>query len=193
MEPKTSTKKLAEVADIFTGVRLSRYEKENTKPQKALVHKSITQDNPTIEPKIVQVNNQIDPKYYTKENDIVYKLQGTPFGRRITTETGLIVSHSFAIIRTKPGYNPTYIENFLNYPIVQNELKIISNESLIAHMNMKTLNNLTITTPSTEEQNKYGEIVNLIDQRIKANTALIANDQEMKISLISKLIGDNHE
>ena len=104
-----------------------------------------------------------------------------------------IVNHSFAIIRTKPEYNPTYVENFLNHPTVQNELKILANASSIATMTIKTLEKLTITLPSIDKQEKYEEIANLIDQRIKANTELIANDKEMKISLINKLIGDEDD
>lgn len=192
MSNQNNIKKLGEIADVFTGVRLSRYEKGNTTAKQALLHKSITQNNSNIEPEIVEVNTEIDKKYLTQKDDIIFKLQGTPFGKRITTETNIIVSHSFAIIRVKENVNPTYIENFLNYPTVQYELKVLANESLIPQINTSTLKNFKINIPTTDEQSKYGEIVNLIDQRIKANEKLIANDQEMKISLITKIIGDNH-
>lgn len=193
MQEKTTIKPLGKIADVFTGVRLSRYEKGNTKPQQALVHKSISQDNTIIIPETVEINQEIDSKYLTQENDIIFKLQGTPFGRKITTETKLIVSHSFAIIRVHKEINPTYIENFLNYPSVQNELKILASESLIPQLNIKTLSNLKITLPEIKEQEKYANITHLIDQRIKTNEELIKNDKELKLSLISKIIGDNYD
>lgn len=190
---KVTTKKLGEIADVFTGVRITRYEEGTTKTKQAIIHKSITQHNTEITPEEVNVNDEINEKYFTQENDIIYKLQGTTFGKRITTQTGLIVTHSFAVIRIKKEYNPIYIENFLKYPTIQNELKIIANESLIPQINVKTLQKLKIKIPSKEEEEKYAKITEILDERIKINQELIANDEEMKLSLISQMIGDNHE
>ena len=190
---KVMTKKLSEIANVFTGVRIKRHEKGTTQTKQAIIHKSITQNSSKITPEEVKVNNEINEKYFTQENDIIYKLQGTTFGKRITNQTGLIVTHSFAIIRIKKEYNPVYVENFLNYPTIQNELKIIANESLIPQINVKTLQRLKIRIPSKEEQEKYAKITEVLDERIKTNQELIANDEEMKLSLISQMIGDNHE
>ncbi|MBQ6219199.1 MAG: restriction endonuclease subunit S [Methanosphaera sp.] len=193
MENEITIKKLGEIADVITGVRLTRFEKGKTIPQQAIIHKSITDEYTEIIPEIVEANQEIDNKYLTQENDIIYKLQGTPLGKRITNETGLIVSHSFAIIRTKDAYSPTYLENFLQYPTIQKTLQIIANESMIPQINTKTLKNLKIILPNSEKQEEYAKIANLIDLRIKTNQKQIMNDKNMKISIINKIIGDNHD
>ena len=54
MVQSPENKKLVEIAEIFTGVRLKRFEKGDTTPQKALLHKSISQENSVIEPETVR-------------------------------------------------------------------------------------------------------------------------------------------
>ena len=64
---------------------------------------------------------------------------------------------------------------------------------MIPQINTKTLKNLKIILPNSEKQEEYAKIANLIDLRIKTNQKQIMNDKNMKISIINKIIGDNHD
>ncbi len=60
--------KFDEIADIFTGIRVKRYQKGITVEQKVL--KKTYEDSSKIETDIELVSEDINPKFYSRKDDI---------------------------------------------------------------------------------------------------------------------------
>lgn len=196
MENK-NIKRLEDIADIISGVPLNRYKKDdNLKEQIVIQQRSVNKNKKEIHTEKEELSTKINKRYYTKKNDIIYKLQGDTLAKLINNEEGAIVTHSFAIIRpnkNKEEYNPSFITNLLNDPVVNNQIMRLTDGTVIPKVSINVLKELQLVIPPIEIQNEYSNILQLINKRIEIYQDNINKSNELKEAIFEKLIGDIYE
>ena len=97
--------KFDEIAEIFTGIRVKRYQKGETIKQKVL--KKTYEDSSQIEIEFEDVSYDINPKFYSRKNDIVILLAGSTVSK--LEEEGIIIPMYYAVVRVKEGFDVDFI------------------------------------------------------------------------------------
>lgn len=181
-------KKLSQIAEIFTGIRTSRYknivEGKNTK---ILLNKL---NNNKIEYETLKIN-KINQKYYSQKNDIILHLSDT---KNITLlkEENILIPLNYAIIRTKKEYNPHYIYQILKSRNFQYTLERISEGSSIKFIKINDLKNIKIKTLEKEKQEKYAKIMELLNKRNILNRKKIEKIEKYQNEIIQKELGGQY-
>ena len=196
---KVQEKKLSEIAEIISGIPINRYYAKEYIDESDIIkdyviqQKAITEINTKFKRDPEDFNQKIDEKYFTRTGDILFKLQVKCFAKQITTETNAIVTHSYAIIRLKEGYDVTFIEALLNDQQIIYELERKISSTTIPKVNLTVLKNLKLPIPDYEDQIKYAKVINLINNKIKLEQKNIENDIKLRESIIYDLIGDLYD
>ena len=119
--------KFDEIADIFTGIRVKRYQKGITVEKKIL--KKTYEDSSRIETDDVEVSEDINPKFYSRKDDIVILLAGSTVSK--LEEEGIIIPMYYAVVRVKEGFDVDFIYHLLKSDIFPRELhKIVEGTTL---------------------------------------------------------------
>ena len=117
--------KLEEVSTIITGLPVQRYlDKEDSVKQKVLKTVPFFGIGEKFETEEVEISEDIKDRFYSREHDVLYKVQQPSFAKEITTETGVIIPNNYIIIRVDNSkVNPTFLEYYLNDPRVDYEIQ----------------------------------------------------------------------
>lgn len=184
--------KLKNVADILIGLPVSRYiDYEDGTSKEVIANKSIEEIDEDFEAEKVRISKIIKDQFISKKQDILYKVQQQSFAKEITTETGLIIPNTYIIIRVdNEKVNPTFLAYYLNDPRVEYEIQKYIDSPTIMKVSVSILKELNIQLPYIEIQNKYANIINKINLRIKEKKKSIECDEEIINSLYNKVIGD---
>ncbi|RAP53774.1 MAG: hypothetical protein BZ138_00025 [Methanosphaera sp. rholeuAM270] len=185
---------LEDIATIISGLPTIRYlDREDSYAQKVISNISkedIDQKFKTEEADLGEIREQ----FYSKEHDILYKLQQQMFAKEITTETGAVIPNNYIIIRPNEELvNPTYLVHYLNSPKVEYEIRRQIDTTRIMKVNASILKQLTIILPPREIQDKYSELMTKIRQRIEIKKKSIQVDEDLINSLFDIIIGDQYE
>lgn len=170
-----------EIADIFTGIRVKRYQKGVTITQQVL--KKTHDDSSQIEIEFVDVSEDINPKFYSRKNDIVILLAGTTVSK--LEEEGIIIPMYYAVVRVKEGFDVDFIFHLLKSDIFPRELHKIQEGSTLKIIKTTHLKEIILPVPDYETQVKYGRLFKLMDQRIHLSLELIERER-MNEKLIMK-------
>ena len=181
-------KKLSEIAEIFTGIRTSRYKNitEGTKT-KILLNKL---HNNKIEYEELKIN-KVQPKYYSQKNDIIIHLSDTT-SITIIKEENLLIPLNYAIIRLKKGYNAEYVYQILKSTYFQNIINRISEGSSIKFIKINDLKNIKIQILKQEKQEKYAKMMQLINKRKLISEKKIEIEEKYLHELIQKELGGQY-
>lgn len=174
--------KFGDIADIFTGIRLSRYKKGMTKLQPILqkTYKGSSQ----IRIEFEEVSKDINPKFYSRKNDIVILLAGSTVSK--IEEEGIIIPMYYAVVRVKEGFDVDFIFHLLKSDIFPRELRKIEEGTTLKIIKTTHLKEIRLSVPDYETQVKYGKLFRLLDERINLNLELIERER-----MNEKLIMDN--
>lgn len=182
-------KKLSEIADVFTGVRISRYTSdENTQPER--IFQSKIRDN-KLKYDIVQVGTKIDDKYYSRKNDIIIHLLNFKRIYHLKNEN-IIIPSNYAIIRVKEGYDSNYIYHILRSNQFNHVKERISEGTTINVLKLNHLKNIKIKVFDQQRQKTYGKTLDLIDKRIQIKEKQLEIEIEYKNEMLSEILGGRY-
>lgn len=183
------TKKLSEISEIHTGVRLNRLKEKNTSLKKVI--KKISSENILeYEYSIESVPNSINEKFISQKNDIIISLLDPGSVCKLEKE-GLIIPMQFAIIRLDENYNADFIINLLKSNLFKKELNKLVEGSGLKIIKSTYLKEVKLTLPDYEKQEKIGELLKLIEKRIILNSKTIELEKQAKEAILNKTIGGN--
>ena len=183
------TKKLSEISEIHTGVRLNRLKEKNTSLKKVI--KKISSENIfEYEYSIESVPNSINEKFISQKNDIIISLLDPGSVCKLEKE-GLIIPMQFAIIRLDENYNADFIINLLKSNLFKKELNKLVEGSGLKIIKSTYLKEVKLPLPDYEKQEKIGELLKLIEKRIILNSKTIELEKQAKDAILNKTIGGN--
>ena len=192
---QTTKLKLNKIAKIITGLPIQRYiDTENAIEQQIISNISLGNIDNDFEIEEEWISEDIKEQFYSKEHDILVKVQQQIFAKEITTETNAIIPNTYTIIRVKDTnkVNPTFLSHYINNPIVNYEILRQADSSRIIKINTSILKNLTVYLPNKEEQDIYAKAITKINKRIKIRKKSIRSDEELIDALLDNIIGDNY-
>ena len=192
---QTTKLKLNKIAKIITGLPIQRYiDTENAIEQQIISNISLGNIDNDFEIEKEWISEDIKEQFYSKEHDILVKVQQQIFAKEITTETNAIIPNIYTIIRVKDTnkVNPTFLSHYINNPIVNYEILRQADSSRIIKINTSILKNLTVYLPNKEEQDIYAKAITKINKRIKIRKKSIRSDEELIDALLDNIIGDNY-
>lgn len=192
---QTTKLKLNKIAKIITGLPIQRYiDTENAIEQQIISNISLGNIDNDFEIEEEWISEDIKEQFYSKEHDILVKVQQQIFAKEITTETNAIIPNIYTIIRVKDTnkVNPTFLSHYINNPIVNYEILRQADSSRIIKINTSILKNLTVYLPNKEEQDIYAKAITTINKRIKIKKQSIRSDEELIDALLDNIIGDNY-
>ena len=176
--------KFGEIAEIFTGIRVKRYQKGETITQPVL--KKTYEDSPKIEIEFKDVSQDINPKFYSRKNDIVILLAGSKVSK--LEEEGIIIPMYYAVVRVKDGFDVDFIFHLLKSDIFPRELHKIEEGTTLKIIKTTHLKEITLPVPDYETQVKYGRLFKLMDQRIHLNLELIELERKNEKLIMKNLL-----
>lgn len=177
-------KKLGEIADIFTGVRIERFKKGNTEI-KPVIKNKMADDNISLEFELEEITKGIDDKYISKKGDILISLSFPNNVVRIE-EDGFVIPSFFSILRLKDGYDAGYVFNALKSSYFKRELHKYLAGTSIRTIKIDDLRKIKLFVPEYEKQVKYGEFFDLMYKR----TILLNQQAELNEKRRNKLMTD---
>lgn len=184
---KIQIKKLSEISEIYTGVRLNRLKDDSTslkKVIKKISHENILEYEYTIE----SVPNSINDKFLSQKNDIIISLLDPGAICKLESE-GLIIPMQFAIIRLHENYDADFIINLLKSNLFEKELTKITEGTGIRIIKSSYLKELKLPIPVFEKQQKTGGLLNLIEKKIVLNAKVIELEKQAKQAILNETLG----
>lgn len=178
--------KFGEIADIFTGIRVKRYQKGKTKVQRVL--KKTYENSPQFEIEFKEVSEDINPKFYSRKDDIVILLAGSKVSK--LEEEGIIIPMYYAVVRVKEGFDVDFIFHLLKSDIFPRELHKIEEGSTLKILKTTHLKQITLPVPDYETQMKYGKLFRLMDYRINLNLELIKLERQNEQLIMKNLLDE---
>ena len=95
---QTKKVKLQDIAKITTGLPLQRYiGKEDVENYKIIMNMPILEVDEEFPTSEEELAKDINKRFYSKEHDILYKVQQKCFAKEVTTETDAIITNSYLI------------------------------------------------------------------------------------------------
>ena len=175
--------KFDEIADIFTGIRIKRYQKGYTVPQEVL--KKTYDDSSNIDTDWEEVSKDINPKFYSRKDDIVILLAGSTVSK--LEREGIIIPMYYAVVRVKEGFDVDFIFHLLKSDIFPRELHKIQEGTTLKILKTTHLKEISLPLPDYETQLKYGRLFKLMDERIDLNQQLIELERDNEKLIMKNL------
>lgn len=173
-----------EIADIFTGIRVKRYQKGYTVKQKVL--KKTYDDSSRIETECEMVSKDINEKFYSRKDDIVILLAGSTVSK--LKDEGIIIPMYYAVVRVREGFDVDFVYHLLKSDIFPRELHKIQEGTTLKILKTTHLKEITLPLPDYETQVKYGRLFKLMDERISLNQELIELEKENEKLIMKNLL-----
>ena len=156
-------KRLEEIGEIFSGVQVSRFHGKNSNSK---VIKNKFRSGEILDYSIESISKDMNQKYYSKKGDIIISLS-QPNSVSLLHKKDYIIPMYFAIIRLNEEYNPYFIYHLLNSTMFHDKLYKLLEGGSLRVIKVSDLKKIKINIPNKEKQEKYGELLNLIDKKIK--------------------------
>nr|WP_299526401.1 restriction endonuclease subunit S [uncultured Methanobrevibacter sp.] len=178
------------MADVFSGVRLSRYDDEYSESQ-VVIHKTYSDDflKFDCESRTVSDNIYLEKfeKYFSKENDIIVSLFDPTRVTKITKK-GLIIPDRYAIIRLHENIDPDFMVLLLKSSIFRRELNKLIEGSFAKYIRTRYIQEVKLPIPDYENQKKYGKLLKLLEDKIQLKLKSIENNKKAQKALLDKLV-----
>lgn len=178
--------KFEDIAEIFTGARLTRYQKGNTTKQ-PVIKKTYAENGSQMDYVYEEVSDEINPKYYSRKDDIIILLTGSNPVTKVQDE-GIIITMYYAIVRVKEGYDVDFIYNLLKSDAFPRELTKITEGTALKIVKTNNLKEITLPVPDYETQKKYGNLFNLINERVNLYYELAELEKELTKTILNDLL-----
>lgn len=155
-------KKLEDIAEIFSGVQISRFLDEDSEKY-PLIKNKFKKDN-ILDYSFESISGDINQKYFSKKGDIIISLS-QPNTVSLLHEEGFIIPMYFAVIRLHEGYDASFIYHVLESQVFRKEIHTLLEGGALKIIKLSDLRQIKITIPEIEKQKEYGEFLDLIDKK----------------------------
>ena len=182
-------KKLDQIAEIFTGARISRYTNESNS-LKPVIKNKFSRDKIHLEFSKEPISNKLDEKFYSKKGDIVISLSA-PNNVSLIDDEGFIIPMQFAVIRLYDGYDSSFIAAALKSSYFLNEINKMLEGTSLKTIKIEYLKDMELNIPDYEKQKKLGEYFNLLNQRNLLLERKIELNREFENKVMSDLLKED--
>lgn len=180
-------KKLGEIAEILTGARLERFN-DNTLPQPVFESKRLA-DGEELKYSLQSVSKDLNPKFYSRKNDILILLV-EPKIMRLVKEDGIIIPMNYAIIRLNKGYDPRYIFYILKDKVLLRQLARLMEGSVLKIVKARELKDVKVPIINHKKQVEIGGLLEAIDKKITLKRKEIILGEKLEKSILNQLMGE---
>ena len=178
--------KFDEIAEIFTGVRVKRYQKGKGTTSEHRILKKASENSSKVEWDYEDVSDEISDKFFSRKNDIVILLAGSKVSK--IEEEGIIIPMYFAVVRVREAYDVDFIFHLLKSDIFPRELHKIEEGTTLKIIKTTHLKSIYLPVPDLETQRNYGKLFNLMDKRINLNLELAELERQIEKSIINEML-----
>lgn len=187
-------KSLNEIAEIFTGLRISRYTDESNNGKNVKVFKGKLSDIHNKDPEIEKMvlSEDIDKKFYSQKQDILLQVVGSSKTIKIVEQEGIIIPMNFIIIRVHEEYNPVFVFHLLNSVSFINILNRLSEGSSLQFVRIPDLRQIKLQIPDKKTQNEYGNLLELVDIKKNLEIKKIEISKQLETAIIMDKLGDKY-
>ena len=187
-------KSLNEIAEIFTGLRISRYTDESNNGKNVKVFKGKLSDIHNKDPEIEKMvlSDDIDKKFYSQKQDILLQVVGSSKTIKIVEQEGIIIPMNFIIIRVHEEYNPVFVFHLLNSVSFINILNRLSEGSSLQFVRIPDLRQIKLQIPDKKTQNEYGNLLELVDIKKNLEIKKIEISKQLETAIIMDKLGDKY-
>lgn len=158
---KMTYKKLSQIAEVFNGVRIERYEDEINGNIVKVLHNSSKENKIEYEE---YKTKEINPKFYSQKNDIIINL-ANPENISLIKEENIVIPLNYTIIRVKPQYNPEYIYSIMKSKLFTNTIRRTMEGSRIKFTRINDLKDIKIEVLDKKKEDKYAKMMGLLNRR----------------------------
>ncbi|WP_407391613.1 restriction endonuclease subunit S [Methanobrevibacter sp.] len=177
--------KLAEIAEIFSGLSYRRYLDDKGIDFHVIVQRSIKKDGELSDFDNLKLSDFKD-RYFTRKGDVLMKMP-YPYDVVCVKEEGLVVSDRIAIIRVEKGYDPDFIAHMLTNAHIKKQLHELGSSQKLPHTSLKEIKELELVLPDYDTQVKYGELLNTINEKIAEDLKVVEYDRNLKEGILNQL------
>ena len=178
--------KLKEIAEISSGLSYRRYLDEEGESFKVIVQRSIKKDGELSDFDEIKLKQGFKDRYLSKKGDILMKMP-YPYDVVVVRKDNLIISDRIAIIRLKENYDSSFIAHLLTNAHVKKQLYELGSTERIPHTSIREIKELDLAVPDFKTQNKYGELLDLINEKIYEDYKVVDYDRNLKEGILNKL------
>ena len=178
--------KLNEIADISSGLSYRRYLEDRGKSFSVIVQRSIKKDGELSDFEEIKLKEGFKDRYFSKKGDILMKMP-YPYDVVVVGKDGLVISDRIAIIRLEENYDPSFIAHMLTNAHVKKQLYELGSTEKIPHTSIKEIKELELVVPDFKTQQKYGQLLDLINEKIYEDYKVIDYDRNLKEGILNKL------
>lgn len=177
--------KLADIAEVISGLSYRRYKDESEDSYDVIVQRSIRKDGILKDFEKVRL---VKPKsrYFTKSGDILMKMP-YPYDVVCVGHENLVVSDRIAIIRVNKNFNPSFIAHLLSNAHVKKQLHELGSTERIPHTSLKEIKELKLIIPDRKTQDKCAELLDLINEKIVADREMLQYDRNLKEGILNEI------
>lgn len=177
--------KLKDIAEIISGMSYRRYLDENAEEYDVIVQRSIKKDGQLNDFEKLKLN-KVKDQYFSKKGDVLMKMP-YPYDVVCINSEGLVISDRIAIIRLKENYDSNFIAHLLTNAHIKKQLYEIGTSERIPHTSISEIKELKLKIPDYETQKKYGELLNLINEKIAEDLKVVDYDRRLKEGILNKI------
>ena len=187
-------KSLDQIAEIFNGVRITRYIDKNNKNtnNKVFTGKLIESPEEELITENIHLNSEIDEKFYSQKGDILLQVIGTAKTTQITEEVGIIIPMNYIILRVNEKYNPTFIYYLLKSVRFTDIIERLGEGSNSRFVRIPHLKQIKFKIPDIKTQNDYGNLMKLLDEKHKLERKQIEINKKLQTAIIMDKLGDKY-
>ena len=177
--------KLAEMAEIFSGLSYRRYLDDDGMDFEVVVQRSIKKDGVLSDFETLKLI-EVKDRYFTRKGDVLMKLS-YPYDVVCVKEDGLVVSDRIAIIRLKKDFHPDFIAHMLTNAHIKKQLHELGSSQKLPHTSLKEIKELELIVPDFTTQVKFGELLNTINEKIQQDLKVVEYDRDLKEGILNEL------
>lgn len=180
---------LSQIAEIFVGIRASRYNDKINGETKTILDNKKSDDIAFSYEKIKMGN--YNQKFESQVDDIIIHLMHPSLVRKIKEE-GVLIPSNYAIIRLKSGYDPEYVYQILKTPDFQEKILRLREGTRIKFLKINDLKSIKIRVPNLEEQKTYGRLMHLLKKRKHLNRKKVMLEERFLQGMFQEELGGKY-
>lgn len=177
--------KLADIAEVISGMSYRRYCDENEMEYDVIVQRSIKKDGVLDDFEKMRLKRP-RPRYFTRTGDILMKMP-YPYDVVCVSQKNLVVSDRIAIIRLTENHNPSFIAHLLTNVHIKKQLYELGSTEKIPHTSLGQIKELELVLPDRKTQDKCAELLDTINEKISKDLEMLEYDRNLKEGVLNEI------
>ena len=179
--------KLKDIAEVTSGLYYRRYLDDAGEEFEVILQRSIKKDGELSDFSTLKLK-KVKNHYFSRKGDVLMKMP-YPYDVVCVEKENLVISDRIAIIRLKEGYDSNFIAHLLTNAHVKKQLHELGSTEKIPHTSLSEIKELELVIPDLKTQQKYGELLDTINEKIVEDQKIVEYDRRLKEGLLNKLWG----